>query len=89
MNKLKMIAAFSLAFFTLPGYSATLISKEEASTLQKIGEVSITGVRGSTDDAVEKLSMKADEAGAEKFGITSLGTSGDSSLFHGTANLYK
>lgn len=89
MKALKWVSALSFALVVLPGYSAELIPTQEAATLHKFGVASVTGVRGSTDDAIGALNEKADEKGAKKFAITSLGTSGDSSLFHGTANLYQ
>ena len=89
MKTLTMIAAVSFALVTFSGYSATLIQKQDAAHLHKFGVASVTGVRGDIDDTVDALNAKADKEGAEKFAITSLGTSGDSSLFHGTANLYK
>ncbi|WP_165699541.1 DUF1471 domain-containing protein [Chimaeribacter californicus] len=89
MKKFKMIATLSFALVVFPGYSATLIPKQDAGNLHKFGVASVTGIRGDIDDTIHALNAKADKEGAEKFAITSLGTSGDSGLFHGTADVYK
>ncbi|MFB5743517.1 DUF1471 domain-containing protein [Cedecea sp. S5-13] len=56
---------------------------------EQIGVVSIRGVSGSTDDAINQLQVKAEKIGGSKINITGLGTPGDSSLWSGTAQVYR
>lgn len=55
----------------------------------QIGVVSISGVSGSTDDAINQLQVKAEQIGGSKINITGLGTPGNSSLWSGTAQVYR
>lgn len=61
------------------------VTSAEASTLQRIGSVAVTGA--STLDSLEaKLAAKAEAAGASSYEITSANTDGKMS---GTAVIYK
>lgn len=55
----------------------------------RIGVVSVSGVPGSTDDAINQLREKAQKIGGSKIQIVGLGTPGDSSLWSGTAQVYR
>jgi Protein of unknown function (DUF1471). len=66
-----------------------VISSEMAIKEVKIGSVSVSGVRGSSDDAVRKLQDKSAALGGSKLRIVSLNTPGDSSLWMGNAEVYR
>ncbi|WP_289483614.1 DUF1471 domain-containing protein [Enterobacter sp. E105B] len=89
MRYIKTLLVSTLLLTSLTAGAAELINKEKEQHLQKIGVVSVTAVRGSMDDAVRQLKKEAENKGADYISITSLGTSGDSSLYHGTAEIFK
>lgn len=65
------------------------INQEQAASHQLIGEVSISGVRGSTDDAFDALRNKAEKVNAPYYRIIGVQNSGDSSDWSGGADLYR
>ncbi|THD55158.1 DUF1471 domain-containing protein [Enterobacteriaceae bacterium ML5] len=65
------------------------VNAQQATSLQKIGNVTVSDIRGSTDDAVRALSHKVEAMGGYYYKMISLGTSSDSSLWRGTAIVYK
>lgn len=65
------------------------VDADQASGLQQMGTVQISGVAGSSDDAVHALKAKAAQDNAGHYQIVALGNSSDSSLWGGTAILYK
>lgn len=90
MKKLTVVLAGALlataSFSTL---AATLVDKEQAQNMQSIGNVSVSNVRGSFDDATEQLSQKAEEMGASHYRIIGVENPGDSSQWTGTAEIYR
>ncbi|MBB1199583.1 DUF1471 domain-containing protein [Enterobacteriaceae bacterium 89] len=66
-----------------------VISSQMAAKEVKIGTVSISGVRGSSDDAVRKLQEKSAELGGSKLRVVALNTAGDSSLWMGNAEVFR
>ncbi|RPE02234.1 DUF1471 domain-containing protein [Candidatus Pantoea deserta] len=90
MKKLTVILAGALfataSFSTL---AATPVSQEQAQGLQSIGSVSVSNTRGSLDDATRQLSQKAEEMGASHYRVIGVENPGDSSLWRGTAEIYR
>lgn len=91
MNKIfpAVIAATLLAATSFSTLAATQIDQSQASTLQSIGTVSVSGVRGTLDDATHKLAKKADALGATSYRVIGLDTPGDSSQWSGDAEIYR
>ncbi|RWR00834.1 hypothetical protein ED28_16910 [[Pantoea] beijingensis] len=81
------VALFATTSFT--AMAATEIDSQQARGLESIGNVSVSAQRGSIDDAAQKLSQKAEEMGATHYRIVGLDNPGDSSMWSGTAELYK
>lgn len=65
------------------------VDADRASGLQEMGTVQVSGIAGSSDDAVHALKAKAAQDNAGHYQIVAMGNSGDSSLWGGTAILYK
>lgn len=90
MKKLTVILAGALfataSFSTL---AASPVDREQAQGLQSIGSVSVSNARGSLDDATRQLSQKAEEMGASHYRIIGVENPGDSSLWRGTAEIYR
>lgn len=83
---LALSSVFASAAFAAPlpeVVSGSVVGQEQ------IGVVSVNGVRGSTDDAINQLRAKAEKIGGSKINITGLGTPSDSSLWSGTAQVYR
>jgi len=57
--------------------------------MQPAGTVSVSGVRGTLDDATRQLSQKAEEMGATHFRVIGAQNPGDSSLWNGSAEIYR
>lgn len=70
-------------------FAATPVDREQAQGLQSIGNVSISNVNGSMDDATRELSQKAEEMGASHYRIIGVENPGDSSQWTGTAEIYR
>lgn len=90
MKKLTVILAGALfataSFSTL---AASPVNHEQAEGLQSMGSVSVSNARGSLDDATRQLSQKAEEMGASHYRIIGVENPGDSSLWSGTAEIYR
>ncbi|CRH39312.1 hypothetical protein BN1184_BF_00280 [Pantoea ananatis] len=67
----------------------TAVDQREAQDLQKIGSVSVSSVNGSLDDVTRQLSQQAKAEGASHFRVIGVNTPGDSSLWTGTAEIYR
>ncbi len=65
------------------------INNTEAAGHQQIGSISVTGVRGSTDDALRALASKANEQSAPYYRVIEVATPGDSSVWYGNADIYR
>ncbi|TQI79606.1 uncharacterized protein DUF1471 [Serratia fonticola] len=84
MKNVKMtIAAIALASVSFGSFAANLVNSQPQD-LQKVGVVSVSGATDLTS-LENKLSAKADQAGAKSFQIIS--TTGNNKL-HGTAIIY-
>ncbi|CAI0866743.1 YdgH/BhsA/McbA-like domain containing protein [Serratia ficaria] len=84
-----LIAAASFSTFAAPLSSVKQVNSEQASNLQSIGVVSISGVSGSPADAIHALKEKAAADGASHYRIIGLDTPGDSSNWRGNAEIYR
>lgn len=78
---------FSSAAFSSP--LPELINSHTSRAQERIGVVSISGISGSSDNAVKKLQEKAQALGGTKIQVISMGTPGDSSHWMGNAIVYK
>jgi Protein of unknown function (DUF1471). len=65
------------------------VDADQASGLQEMGTVQVSGLSGSSDDAIHALKAKAAQDNAGHYQIVALGNPSDSSLWDGTAILYK
>lgn len=87
MNMKFTIAAMALLSAVSFGASAaTLVSTQQARTLQSIGTVTASGVAGSPSDIRQALSDKADQQGAKAYRIIEARENGN---WHATAEIYK
>lgn len=83
------IAVALLATSSFTAMAATQVDTQDAQGLQSMGSVSISGARGSIDDAQRHLAHKAEEMGATHYRVVGLDTPGDSSRWSGTAEIYR
>ncbi|OSM95201.1 MULTISPECIES: multiple stress resistance protein BhsA [Lonsdalea] len=79
-----VVAAVVLSTLSFGSYAAQYISVLQAQNMEKIGEA--TDTAKDLTSLQQKLSAKADKAGAKAYTITK--TTGDQ-VMHGTANFYK
>lgn len=84
-----VLTAALLATASFSTLAAQPVSATQAQNLQSAGTVSISGVRGSLDDATRHLSQKAQEEGASGYRVIGVQTPSDSSLWSGTAEIYR
>lgn len=77
------------ASFSTLAAGAKQVDSAQASTLQSVGVVSVSGISGSPDDAIHALKQKATEDGATHYRIIGLDNPGDSSDWRGNAQLYR
>ena len=93
MGSVKPKATIMLGlFFSTTVLSAdlpALIDRQSANQEIRIGMVSVSRINGSSDDAVRNLQQKSAEIGGSKLRIISLSTSGDSSHWMGSAEVYR
>ncbi|MBT8499865.1 hypothetical protein DH20_10320 [Pantoea agglomerans] len=90
MKKLNAVLAGALlATASFATFAAAPVDQSQAQSMQSIGSVSVSGVRGSLDDANRQLSQKAEEMGASHYRVIGVDNSGDSSLWSGTAEIYR
>lgn len=88
----RAITLFSAALLATASFStlaATPLSEADAQNMQPAGTVSVSGVRGTLDDATRQLSQKAEEMGATHFRVIGAQNPGDSSLWNGSAEIYR
>jgi len=89
---MKIVSYFFAAMIAGMSFSALAaqqINEDQTSGHQLIGDVSISGVRGSTDDAVRALAAKADKDNGSYFHIIELDSPGNSSDWMGNAQVYR
>ena len=84
-----VLAGALLAAASFSSLAATVLNAEQAQNMQSIGSVSVSGISGSLDDATRQLSQKAQEQGASHYRIIGVQNPGDSSMWSGTAEIYR
>jgi len=84
-----ILAGALLATASFSTLAATPVDQDQAQGLQSIGSVSVSNARGSLDDATRQLSQKAEEMGASHYRVIGVENPGDSSLWRGTAEIYR
>ncbi|HAB25638.1 MAG TPA: DUF1471 domain-containing protein [Pantoea sp.] len=84
-----ILAGALLATASFTTLAATPVDQDQAQGLQSIGSVSVSNARGSLDDATRQLSQKAEEMGASHYRVIGVENPGDSSLWRGTAEIYR
>ncbi|MDU1574518.1 MAG: YdgH/BhsA/McbA-like domain containing protein [Pantoea sp.] len=84
-----ILAGVLLATASFTTLAATPVDQDQAQGLQSIGSVSVSNARGSLDDATRQLSQKAEEMGASHYRVIGVENPGDSSLWRGTAEIYR
>ncbi|WP_039659573.1 MULTISPECIES: DUF1471 domain-containing protein [Pantoea] len=90
MKKLSAVLAGALlATASFATFAAAPVDRSQALGMQSIGSVSVSGVRGSLDDANRQLSQKAEKMGASHYRVIGVDNPGDSSLWSGTAEIYR
>ncbi|AGQ29186.1 Protein of uncharacterised function (DUF1471) [Serratia liquefaciens] len=87
MNMKTTLAALSLLSVVSFGASAaTLITNDQANTLQSAGTITVSGVTGAPSDIRQALSDKADKQGAKAYRVIEAYENGN---WHATAEIYK
>ena len=87
MNMKTPLAALSLLSVVSFGASAaTLITNDQANTLQSAGTITVSGVTGAPSDIRQALSDKADKQGAKAYRVIEAYENGN---WHATAEIYK
>lgn len=90
--KIKLPAIIAVALFATTSFTAmaaTEVDHQQAQGLQSMGSVSISDVNGSMDDATRQLSQKAEEMGATHYRVIGVDNPGDSSVWSGSAEIYR
>lgn len=87
MKTTMTIAALSLAsLLSFGANAASLVTNEQAQSLQSVGTISVSGLDSSPMTIRSALSQKADAQGASKYRIIEAYNNGN---YHATAELYK
>jgi uncharacterized protein (UPF0333 family) len=90
MKKLTAVLAGALLLTaSSAAFAAISVDREQAQGMQSIGNVSVSNVTGSMDDATRQLSQKAEEMGATHYRVIGVDNPGDSSNWTGTAEIYR
>lgn len=89
MKIISCLFAAMIAVMSFGALAAQEINGDQTAGHQLIGDVSISGVRGSTDDAVRALAAKADKDNGSYFHIIELDSPGNSSDWIGNAQVYR
>ncbi|WP_034943900.1 YdgH/BhsA/McbA-like domain containing protein [Erwinia oleae] len=84
-----LFVAAVLAATSFSALAATQVDQDQSQNLQAAGTVTISNVNGSLDDANRQLKAKAEEKGASHYRVIRAETPGDSSLWSGTAEIYR
>lgn len=91
-RNLTIITMLLSVFISVPVFSSQIpqvISVKESEARESMGNVSVSAVPGSSDDAIKELQKKAGSMGGSKIRIISLGTPGDSSYWMGNAEVFR
>ncbi|ADU70167.1 YdgH/BhsA/McbA-like domain containing protein [Pantoea sp. At-9b] len=84
-----VLAGALLAVASFSSLAATAVNADQTQNMQSMGSVSVSGVSGSLDDATRQLSLKAQEQGASHYRVIGVQNPGDSSMWSGTAEIYR
>lgn len=84
-----VMTAALLASASFTTFAASPLNEAQTQDLQSSGTVSVSGVRGSLDDATRQLSQKAEEMGASHYRVIGMQNPGDSSMWSGSAEIYR
>lgn len=79
-------ASFSTLAATMP---VKQVDSAQATTMQSMGVVSVSGISGSPGDAIHELKQKATQDGATHYRIIGLDNPGDSSDWRASAEIYR
>jgi len=80
-----LATASILAALSFGASAATMVSAEQAANMQSVGTISVSGIDGVPSDINQRLSDKADSAGAKSFHIIEAHNDGS---YHVTAELF-
>ncbi|WP_413742647.1 DUF1471 domain-containing protein [Sodalis sp. RH15] len=89
MKLLPFLFTAILGGMSFAALASQQIDQAEAAAHQQIGSISVSGVRGSTDDAVRALARKADEQNAPYYRVIEVANPGNSSAWLGNADIYR
>ncbi|MEB7556991.1 YdgH/BhsA/McbA-like domain containing protein [Kluyvera cryocrescens] len=83
------IFAFVISSSVMAAELPEVIGSDTTSGLNSLGRVSVSGINGSPDDAIEALRKKSGAIGGGKLRVIALSTPADSSLWTGNAEVYR
>ncbi|MDU5688502.1 MAG: DUF1471 domain-containing protein [Kluyvera cryocrescens] len=83
------IFAFVISSSVMAAELPEVIGSDTTSGLNSLRRVSVSGINGSPDDAIEALRKKAGAIGGGKLRVIALSTPADSSLWTGNAEVYR
>ncbi len=75
-----------LSSLSFGAFAAQLVDNEQASKMQPVGTISVSGVSAAPSDIRAALSAKADAQGATAYRVVEARNEGS---FHATAEIYK
>ena len=84
-----VMTAALLASASFTTFAASPLSEAQTHDPPSSRTVSVSGVRGSLDDATRQLSQKAEEMGASHYRVIGMQNPGDSSMWSGSAEIYR
>ncbi|WP_215787094.1 peroxide/acid stress response protein YhcN [Pantoea dispersa] len=87
MNVKTTIATLSvLSALSFGAFAADSINAEQATNLQPVGTISVSGIGGSPMDIHQQLNAKAEAQGAKAYRVVE---AYNDNSYHATAELYK
>jgi hypothetical protein len=89
MKLLPVITAALLTAASFSALAATEVNRSEASGLQSMGTVTVSGITGSPEDAISAVEQKAMDEGAGHYRIIGIDTPSDSSQQRVNAEIYR
>ncbi|CNE63482.1 DUF1471 domain-containing protein [Yersinia nurmii] len=89
MKLLTVITAAIIATASFSSLAAQEVNREQASQLQAMGVVSVSGISGSPSDVEAALNAKAVADGASHYRVIGISSPGDSSNYTASAEIYR
>jgi hypothetical protein len=86
---MKHFIAFIALTLSYSAFAAVEITPTTAKQHQQVGVISTVVHNGTIEEVINSLSIKADNAGAKYFVITSAGNAGMGDNIRGTAAIYR